>query len=58
MPERKRHRSTKKIKSLQTRKLTASQAKGVRGGGHKHIGGVKYEDITIDCGTGMSKTTS
>ena len=22
---------------------------------HKHIGGVKYEDITINCGTGMSK---
>jgi len=22
---------------------------------HKHIGGVKYEDITVSCGTGMSK---
>jgi SAM-dependent methyltransferase len=22
---------------------------------HKHLAGVKYEDITIDCGTGMSK---
>jgi phage tail-like protein len=22
---------------------------------HKHIGGVKYEDITLNCGTGMSK---
>src|SRR4051812_3718141 len=22
---------------------------------HKHIGGVKYEDITVACGTGMSK---
>src|SRR3954470_23594863 len=22
---------------------------------HKHIAGVKYEDITINCGTGMSK---
>src|SRR5438477_6674216 len=22
---------------------------------HKHIAGVKYEDITVNCGTGMSK---
>src|SRR5258708_34582184 len=22
---------------------------------HKHIGGVKYEDISVSCGTGMSK---
>src|SRR5947207_7151585 len=22
---------------------------------HKHIGGVKYEDVSISCGTGMSK---
>ena len=47
----------KKIKNLQARRLNASQAKDVRGGGHKHLAGVKYEDITINCGTGMSKTT-
>lgn len=49
--------SRRKISNLPTKSLDARQAKGVRGGGgRKHIGQPKYEDITINCGTGMSKT--
>jgi hypothetical protein len=49
--------SRRKISALPTKALDARQAKRVRGGGRKHIGQPKYEDISIDCGTGMSKTT-
>jgi len=48
-------KSTAKIKDLPARKLSAKQAKSVKGGGKKHIAGVKYEDITVNCGTGMAK---
>jgi len=49
--------SRRKISTLPTKSLDVRQAKGVRGGGRKHTGQPKYEDITINCGTGMSKTT-
>jgi hypothetical protein len=58
MAREKRKRSAKKPETLPVKSLDGRQAKAVRGGGHKHLAGVKYEDITIDCGTGMSKTTS
>jgi hypothetical protein len=54
MPAKKKaKKSGKKPVDLTSRALTTKQARGVRGG--KHIAGVKYEDITVNCGTGMSK---
>ncbi len=53
MGTKRKKRSTKALTSLPARKLTAKDAKAVRGG--KHIAGVKYGDITVDCGSGMSK---
>jgi hypothetical protein len=58
MAREKRKRSAKKPETLPVKRLDGRQAKGVRGGTHKHLAGVKYEDITINSGTGMSKTTS
>jgi hypothetical protein len=46
---------TKAIQSLPSKTLTSKNAKSIKGG--KHIGQPKYEDITVNCGTGMSKTT-
>jgi hypothetical protein len=33
------------------RELSCAEIDAVAGGGHKHLAGVKYEDITINCGT-------
>jgi len=58
MAKEKRKRSAKKPETLPVKRLDGRQAKVIRGGAHKHLAGVKYEDITIDPGTGTSKTTS
>ena len=43
-----KNKSRKTVKTLPARKLNADNAKAVRGGiQHKHIAGVKYEDITV-----------
>ena len=34
--------------------LTAEELERVAGGA-KHVAGVKYEDVTVICGTGMTK---
>jgi hypothetical protein len=48
MAERHAKKPKKKVKDLQSRKLTAESAKAVRGGiQHKHLAGVKYDDITV-----------
>ena len=47
-------RTKKRIKDLAPKNLGAQHAKSVQGGS-KHIAGVKYEDISVNCGTGMSK---
>jgi hypothetical protein len=49
----KKGRPRKKISTLPTKALDARQAKGVRGGAHKHLGGVKFSAMSH--GTGMSK---
>jgi hypothetical protein len=50
----KKNKSRKTVKTLPARKLTTKHAKGVKGGG-KHIGQPKYEDISVNTGTGMAK---
>jgi len=49
----KKTRPGKKTKDLPSRTLSGRQAKGVRGG--KHIGNLKYGDITLKRGLTDSK---
>jgi hypothetical protein len=51
MVAKKVKKATRKVGNLPSQALGAKHA-------HKHLAGVKYEDITIDPGTGTSKTTS
>ena len=55
MAVKKGKKATKRVKDLPAKTLNARQARGVKGGVKKHLAGVKYEDITVNCGTGMSK---
>ena len=49
----KSRKTKRRVENLPTKPLGVQQARSVRGGGHKHIAGVKYEDITV--GTGSAK---
>ncbi len=42
-------KSARAAKTLPARALSAGQARGVQGG-HKHLAGVKYDDLTVQGG--------
>ncbi len=46
-----------KTKKTQPVKVQDLQPKQQPKGGGKHLAGVKYEDVTVNCGTGTSKNT-
>jgi bacteriocin-like protein len=41
----------KQIRTNGVVELTDKELQQVSGGTHKHLAGVKYEDVTINCGT-------
>ena len=48
MATKRNKKPSKKAKTLRTKTLSAKQAKGVRGG--KHLGNVKWQDMTLKKG--------